>query len=694
MLHLKYDSSNKGKSLAKQNLFIITFLIISNLSLIHCETEEIPKFVENIIIFDHTKLNTGSINKKGELFIEYYSEENFYDIPTSLLFHGLSKNGRYCLSNESSHMEEKNLDIDEIIDIVGYYNNYKIYDSKSLFVSIKNDFKSGNQYLFSINSNYSIVELHDFNNNTGKNHYIWDLSDFFNLNENKYGFPYETSLFQLKGNSLYIIAFIPKSPVNEDFYDLSFIKKFTFKSFNDDAYEELKSITFNDYINRLIIGTFFMDDLGILVTISYKLPDYERRRNLHGICLYDNYPKLYYTLNLFNENLEPSKPNSEIKMSLKDLRGLTTEYIYFKPIYLKSKHVMYAYITYCYLFFELFYININSEGSKVRPNGYGYMMQININANNFVSDFIKINERKLVYILFTYFSNNGNIDFNSELHIKIIEINKDYTDYTVTERRTFDLGDYIPKMQISGFIYNDFLIFTSTAILKEDIYELRKEINYFSMFMIFGYPNGTDSTINISDFIFNGDINDIQLDNINNFYDFLFKNYTIENNIFEYNKVDEIKLVSIPEEIIISETEVDETGKISLAYELKNNSIIYRDIIYVIKQKKNLIKTSKYYYIDYQYMVEKINDEEQKRYYGRTNRLKFKLCHDYCETCYELGTSNNNQKCVSCLLEYQYDYLYYSNRAGKNLENCVPEGYYYDGNNLTLCNLTEFFFYI
>ena len=60
-------------------------------------------------------------------------------MPTSFLFYGLSKNGRYCFSNESSYTQEKDIDIDEVIDIAGYYNNYRIYDSKSLFVSIRND---------------------------------------------------------------------------------------------------------------------------------------------------------------------------------------------------------------------------------------------------------------------------------------------------------------------------------------------------------------------------------------------------------------------------------------------------------------------------------------------------------------------------------------------------------------------------
>ena len=84
-----------------------------------------------------------------------------------------------------------------------------------------------------------------------------------------------------------------------------------------------------------------------------------------------------------------------------------------------------------------------------------------------------------------------------------------------------------------------------------------------------------------------------------------------------------------------------------------------------------------------------------KVYYGRINRLQFKLCNDFCETCYELGISENNPKCLSCLPKYQYDYWYYFNNT---LGNCVSEVYYYDkeNNSLVLCNLVEykFFYYI
>ena len=80
-----------------------------------------------------------------------------------------------------------------------------------------------------------------------------------------------------------------------------------------------------------------------------------------------------------------------------------------------------------------------------------------------------------------------------------------------------------------------------------------------------------------------------------------------------------------------------------------------------------MIKTSEYYYIDYQYiLVDKdlmnelyggksmrnrrlqdglhmtINFDLFPIYLGRINRLQFKLCHEYCETCYELDESKDN----------------------------------------------------
>ena len=137
---------------------------------------------------------------------------------------------------------------------------------------------------------------------------------------------------------------------------------------------------------------------------------------------------------------------------------------------------------------------------------------------------------------------------------------------------------------------------------------------------------------------------------------------------------------------------------------MQNNSYLNEGIIYRIKQNKNLVKTSQYYYIDYQYIVKeneesadvkefqtkrRLASEESKYYYGRINRLKFKLCHKYCEKCYELSVLDEAQKCTSCLPENQYNYLTFTNDNDyqENEINCVPEGFYFvrDRNVLASC---------
>ena len=573
MLYPEYNSYKTQKASTKLNFLIILFLIISNFLLINCaapapgdkSVDNPPTIKDNVIIFKHTKFNGGATNKNGDLFIQYYSEENYYYIPESILFYGLSKNDRYCFMNESSYTKRENIDIYEVIDFVGYYNIHEIYDSKNLFVSMKDDFIGGEQYLFSINSYNSIVELHNFNNYSDIKRYIWDFNDFFNLTDEEYDFPCEREIYKLNGLSLYAISFIPFSIINENFKEINFIKKFTFKSFDEDAYQELKYIKYDNFINRRIMSTFFMDDIGIFVIISCKV--YERPS--------------FLIFNFINQNMQSTGGELNLDFNKNLFDDNNKDFLYFKSIYLKNKYAMLAYkYGYCNgwgcydfrneIHIELYNINMLSLVTKIKEAD---VIPI---AGNFLTDFTKLSDTKLVFINYNTIDNykSNLIDFHNNLYIKIIEISPDYSNVVLKNFDSFDLRNYIIKTPLSSFMHNGFLLFTSTAFLQKEINFPEDQINYFSILMIFGYPNGTDSTVNIYEYISVDEEDDSNYSN--EFYKFLFKDYTIENNCIKYIADNRIKLVSIPEEIIIREKKIidnDENTENEIN-ELKNNSFM------------------------------------------------------------------------------------------------------------------------
>ena len=243
----------------------------------------------------------------------------------------------------------------------------------------------------------------------------------------------------------------------------------------------------------------------------------------------------------------------------------------------------------------------------------------------------------------------------------------------------YNLGTTIKRLakELSGFMYNDFLAFTATVISQENSGE------FFSIFMIFGYPNGIDLEIDISYFLSDSE----NYDSTFNLYDYFMGTIKIDNNIFDYQIVDSIKLISIPEEILF--------------YNRYNNCLISNNEIidanHILKQNTDKVKNNGYYYLDYQCIVQEPqyntfykgtnvfqtvlvgttetelrNYFTQQYFYGRTKTLKFKLCHEYCKTCINLGISSIEQKCESCIDEYSYNYI------GNSGLVCTLGNYYYD----------------
>ena len=405
------------------------------------------------------------------------------------------------------------------------------------------------------------------------------------------------------------------------------MKKFRIKSFDNDAYEEISNIKYSDFLNNKILNIILMEDLETLVVITY----------MTGNVLFK----------LYNYDLVPLNNDNEIYLEI-NLYNDFQEDIFLKAIYLNDNYILLIYPSTIGLYFDL---NIIDYDEIWRTMSMNYYITI---FDEFLSDIIKISDIKLVYICTNIVFEGYSLQTSNNLIIFIINI-EDYGSLLldIEDIILFTFGDYIPTMYFYGTYFKDYLL------LSTNLKNINDTDNYFSMLLILGYVNGTDCTIDISYWL-----NDMENNRDNNisFFEYLYQNFTIENNIFGYIPENIIKLTFIPKEILILKQ--DEL------LPLENNSLMNQSDNYILQQNINLTKTSKYYYIDYQYIVKEIieinNDppgggnedinigerlspspairnldnsneealgpETEKIYYGRTNRLKFKLCHEYCET--------------------------------------------------------------
>ena len=535
--------------------------------------------------------------------------------------------------------------------------NAERFESRSIFVSINDN--SNKQYLFSIGTDRSIVEL-------------------FDLDKEKYIFKNSTTLFL--GNLIYsyIFSLIELEPNEEQkeyllvyTYDKKYkLQKFSFSSFSLDLEiysssgpinvsfdNRLVSSFIIDYFSPTIIVVFYVDSSNNDSDFSYNINIYDFALNYKGYSFIDS-------INDFNEG------------------------IFSKSFHLKDNFVIFIY--YKGLATSSLTINIGTIS-----NGYSFQTKLTTYLNEYyfrtevrLNEFIKVNDERFIFFAFDQTT-------LTNMTILLIDLFNGYNNIKIREYNIY-LKGMEAQLDISADIYNGLLVFSSTVrhIGINDI---------FSIFMIFGYVNGTDELIDISEYFMDNNIN-----NENNLIINLTQNIEIENNIFGYEVLsNQIKLVSIPNELLFYNKNDDNEILVN------NGSILYQN--YIIKENEYIVKNSGYYYLEYQIVIQEpdydtfnsyskkiingstsfYNDVDQRNYFtqkqffGRTNTIKFKLCHSSCSTCNKFIISIDNQQCFVCLEESQYDY------PNNNSSYCVPEGYFYNKieNRLILCNSTNSKFY-
>ena len=460
-----YCPINTKRLLQIRNLFIIIFFLLSNLQLIHTagiECKSNPtlnneKCFNNLHIFNHKKIRAGhfATTKNGDLIAEFSVD----DEENSRIFYGLKNNGENYFTSENG-LFEYTLPVTVLDDNVYYFRRY---DSINYFVNIGEE---GNEYLFSINPYKSFVELQDLKSEHNTR-YTWTIKDFFKINEEDI-IPNEISLFELKNESAFIMAYYLKS--NGD--PLGF-KKFRLKSFDEDAYEEINYII-DDRQRIRILDSFSLDEEMVLGFVHFFI-----------VSKMNYYASLY----IYNCSYLITKP---LCSDFEDI-GKRVE-MYYKTIWLKDSYIA-----------AIFFTELNNGKSlkldiyKITQITYREDVEkydinrINFNTDVSMSDFFKLNEKKLCFISTEGTKN----DSTRKLHILLFHF---YDNYTKMKMRSysFDINDYIFIKELSGYFYNNYLVFATTSILKKEEMDSDDLINYFSVFMIFGYPNGTNNIKDIS----------------------------------------------------------------------------------------------------------------------------------------------------------------------------------------------------
>ena len=598
-----------------------------------------------VLILNHNQWRSGhaSTNKNGDTIIEFSIES---PEGKSRLFYGLRKNGRYFFQGAFfKEIEEMNCD-DCDNSLRGRY------ESRNLFVSLNNDTAKTKQYLFSMTSFNGLVELIDIENNF--DYHSWNNINFFELNSTIFSFEY--LLFELEESNTYITAFRILDGLdgeNEEYSNTIMVKKFSVESFNSgNHYSQIKSVSISNAYNDRVVSAFQLDITKLIIVL------YVTNNSLLNF--------IYYNDSL---EFEGEKPFTE-------MHNLFYGYgMFFKGIPMKNDTFVLAYYNDGHngrsLSFQLrkYESMIEDDPLILSYNFSSYEFREDAQTNGL----FKLSDERLV--LFSA-SDGNNINYGF-MHMFLIYFYNNYEGMKMREFIFHYPGKRFSK-EMCAHEHNGFILFSATLESPPG-----NDYDVFSFMLIFGFANGTDLKIDIYPFLM--DTNNYN--ETNNLYDFLIEKIKIDNNIFGYEIIEKIKLISICDELLLYHGKLGINNK--QTFPVLNGSF---DANHTLIQNKNITKEEdKLYMLEYQYIVKEpdyttfyskscsqISSPDNydgseyfqpKIFYGRTNQLQFKLCHRYCLLCNEYGISDKDQKCLNCKKQNENNS---SANVGNFTGNCIP----------------------
>ena len=418
----------------------------------------------DIIKFDQDCYRAGHaiVTKNNELLIEFSLDSD----NSIRLFYGLKDNGRNYFDDDS---------FIKIIDVGDHEGVKNRYESMNRLVKINNGTNNEKEYILSISTYRTIMELYDIDTFT-----VAIKNSIRYLGHQIFSFQFQTLEATLNNEYVYFCAFSHKDNYEENglLYgqeegSKTTLVRFKFSSHDFDSTQVTSVMIEDTKLNDRVISTFIIDELSYIGVILLK----------H----YDNVYKYMIFFYDFDLNKKKVTDNGYIKFydfSVSNLVGGVG--VYFKAIYLTNYYLAFIYSNDVSdtesLKFRLrkLYVNNNiNEFSDVITHDFSYELSTSVVFN----DFIKYDNERLVFI--------SSKDENN-FCIILIYFSDSYSKMKI-RYFSYNMNDYHLNKEMSAYFWKDYLLYIPSYYVNSD-----SSKTTHSFLMIFGFPNGTDFTMDIS----------------------------------------------------------------------------------------------------------------------------------------------------------------------------------------------------
>ena len=410
------------------------------------------------------RYNNFAVNSKGDLVLEISTQESNYK--GMRYFYGLKKDGSYLFKDENNESVPT-----KIIIVKNGNEQILRHESVTIFISLKNDDNDDKQYLLSIGSNKdSVVELYDLEN--GRVSYVntFDFtghqifSTISTIMELKNG---ETNLKEY----LYIFSGRDENDLINGGSNFRYLlQRYSFNkniiSLNDGY--EVSQVKMNGYCSRPlscfqtdsnIIGSFYLTGPKVYMLRIYDMNLVEKKNYIIGRVPQMNASiGLFYYCVLLKNNILAllfyTSPNNTFpELSIKKVNN----------DYTVTDKMQFS-LDYGYEF-----NNVPLYNNFIKISNYRFLYLTT-----------SINREQIYFVLFDLYNNANNVK------IRIFKSN------------IFSLYNYKIYKEIKTILYNEYLAFSASVCTDNICNITNTKEDFFSIFLIFGYVNGVDSTIDIS----------------------------------------------------------------------------------------------------------------------------------------------------------------------------------------------------